>query len=48
MNLKLIPTPEFSKAVKKLSKNYKKISDDLEVLKEMLLKNPKSGIDLGN
>ncbi len=46
MNLKLIPTPEFVKQVKKLAKNYKKIAYDLEELKSSLLKHPTSGIKL--
>ena len=47
MTLNIVPTPEFVKAVKKLSKNYRKLADDLETLKKELLSNPKSGIDLG-
>jgi len=46
--LKIIPTPEFVKQVKKLAKSYKQIAKDLESLKQRLLKNPKSGIELGN
>ncbi|NWF67386.1 MAG: hypothetical protein HXX81_07980 [Campylobacterales bacterium] len=46
--LKIVPTPEFSKQVKKLAKSYKNIADDLEWLKAKLLQNPKSGIELGN
>ncbi len=47
MTLKIIPTPEFTKSVKRLSKNYKKIVYDLEELKDILSANPRSGIDLG-
>jgi mRNA-degrading endonuclease RelE of RelBE toxin-antitoxin system len=46
--LKIVPTPEFVKQVKKLAKSYKQISNDLESLKQQLLLNPKSGIELGN
>jgi len=46
--LKIVPTPEFVKQVKKLAKSYKQISNDLESLKQQLLLNPKSGIKLGN
>ncbi len=46
--LKIVPTPEFVKQVKKLAKSYQKIADDLEWLKSELLKNPKCGIELGN
>ncbi len=48
MILKIVPTPEFSKQAKKLSKNYKLITNDLKELKEELLKNPKTGTELGN
>jgi mRNA-degrading endonuclease RelE of RelBE toxin-antitoxin system len=46
--LKIVPTPEFVKQVKKLAKSYKQISNDLESLKQQLLLNPKSGIELGS
>ncbi len=48
MNLKLIPTPEFSRSVKKLYKKYRLISKDLKILEKELITNPKSGIELGN
>ena len=48
MNLKLIPTPEFSRSVKKLNKKYRLISKDLKILENELITNPKSGIELGN
>ncbi len=48
MNLKLIPTSEFSQSVKKLNKKYQLITKDLKTLEKELLKNPKSGIKLGN
>jgi len=48
MKLKIIPTPEFSKQTKKLAKTYKNIVDDLDFLKNELLKNPKGGTELGN
>ena len=51
MNLKLIPTPEFSRSVKKLNKKYPLIRKDLETLETLekeLSENPKSGIELGN
>jgi len=46
--LKIVPTPEFIKQVKKLAKSYKQISNDLESLKQHLLLNPKSGTELGS
>jgi len=48
MNLKIVPTPEFVKLVKKLAKSYRKIHLDLETLKEELLQNPKAGTELGH
>ena len=45
-NIKLLSN--FIKEVKKLSKKYKKIGDDLKELQNELLANPKSGIHLGN
>ncbi|MGM0609443.1 MAG: type II toxin-antitoxin system RelE family toxin [Candidatus Muiribacteriota bacterium] len=48
MNLKIIPTPEFKKQVKKLSKQYKNIADDLKRLQELLTDEPEAGISLGN
>lgn len=48
MNLKLIPTPEFSRSVKKLFKKYKLIAKDLKTLEKELIDNPKSRIGLGN
>ncbi|WP_297441012.1 type II toxin-antitoxin system RelE/ParE family toxin [Sulfurimonas sp.] len=46
--LKIVPTPEFVKQVKKLAKSYNKIATDLELLKEELLLNPRLGTELGN
>ncbi len=48
MNLKLIPTPEFSRSIKKLYKKYHLILKDLKILEKELISNPKSGIELGN
>ena len=48
MNLKLIPTPEFSRAVKKLYRKYRQIYKDLELLEKILFTNQKSGIELGS
>ena len=48
MNLKIIPTPEFNKQAKKLSKGYKNIADDLRKFKNELLENPRSGVELGH
>ncbi len=48
MNIKIIPTPEFSRSVKKLYRKYKQIHKDLEILENELLNNQKVGINLGN
>ena len=48
MNLKIVPTPEFAKQTKRLAKSYKKIYADIKNLKEVLLSDPRSGIDLGS
>jgi mRNA-degrading endonuclease RelE of RelBE toxin-antitoxin system len=45
---KLRTTPEFDKSYKKLRKRYTSIDNDIEDLKEILLKDPKSGDDLGH
>jgi hypothetical protein len=48
MNLKLIPTPSFIKSVKRLSKKYKKIADDLQVLQDELSSNSYKAVELGS
>lgn len=48
MNLKIIPTPEFNKQAKKLSKDYKNIANDLRKFKNELLENPRLGVELGH
>jgi len=48
MNLKIVSLESFSKDVKKLYKKYKKVTNDLKILEEQLVKDPKSGIELGN
>jgi mRNA-degrading endonuclease RelE of RelBE toxin-antitoxin system len=47
MNLKIVSLENFSRDVKKLFKKYKNISKDLKKLQDTLLKDPKSGIELG-
>ncbi len=48
MNLNIKTLSSFDKDVKRLYKSYKKLPSDLKALKEELLQNPKSGIELGN
>ena len=48
MNLTIKALDNFVKEVKKLSKKYKKIADDLKGLQNELLDNPQRGIHLGN
>ncbi|KIM04238.1 MAG: hypothetical protein KN64_08590 [Sulfurovum sp. AS07-7] len=47
MSLMIKSLENFASEIKKLSKRYKKISDDLKCLKKELEVNPKSGISLG-
>jgi mRNA-degrading endonuclease RelE of RelBE toxin-antitoxin system len=46
MNLKLITLDSFAKDVKRLHKKYKNIATDLKWLKQTLLDDPKSGVEL--
>jgi len=47
MNLKIQTLSHFKKEVKQLFKKYKTLPQDLKSLQIELLKNPKSGINLG-
>jgi len=46
MNLNIKTLSCFDKNVKKLFKKYKQLPFDLKILKQELLENPKSGIEL--
>ena len=48
MNLKIIPTPNFSKSVKRLAKKYKSIATDLEILQNELTSKTYQAIELEN
>jgi mRNA-degrading endonuclease RelE of RelBE toxin-antitoxin system len=48
MCFRIVPTPEFGKQVKKLSKKYPKMQQDLTTLQDMLSENPTIGTPLGN
>ena len=48
MNLNIKTLSYFDKDVKRLFKKYKQLPADLKVLKQELLENPKSGIELGH
>ena len=48
MKNEIIPTNNFLKDYKKLKKKYKRLPDELKVLKKTLLNEPKIGIYLGN
>jgi mRNA-degrading endonuclease RelE of RelBE toxin-antitoxin system len=48
MNLKIVSLESFKREIKKLFKKYKKLPQDLKTLQKELLKNPKSGVELGN
>lgn len=46
--LKIIPTPNFSKSVKRLAKKYKSIATDLEILQNELTSKTYQAIELEN
>lgn len=46
MNCEIIPTPDFEKALKRLSKKYKSLKDDLKDFYDSLLENPFQGTEL--
>ena len=48
MNLTIKPLESFTKSIKKLTKKYKNIAQDLKVLQDELRNNPEAGIKLGN
>ncbi len=48
MNLNIISLDSFNKDVKRLFKKYKQITNDLKILKDILVKNPKQGVELGH
>lgn len=48
MNLEIIETFSFLKSLKKLTKKYKKLADDLEVLHFELQNGAKTAINLGD
>jgi len=48
MNYAIIPTEDFDKKVKSLSKKYHSLADDLVKFQKELLANPTMGDDLGN
>ena len=47
MNYKIIAHKHFLKEVKRLSKKYRSLKQDLQLLQEELNRNPLSGTDLG-
>jgi mRNA-degrading endonuclease RelE of RelBE toxin-antitoxin system len=48
MPFKIEATPEFLNEAKKLARKYPSLKNDLSILSEQLLSNPKSGTPLGN
>ncbi|MCK5536388.1 MAG: addiction module toxin RelE [Bacteroidales bacterium] len=48
MNLNIISLDSFNKDIKRLFKKYKQIINDLKILKDILVKNPKQGVELGH
>ncbi len=47
MKVTLIPSVEFLRQLKRLSKKYKSLGEDYKALKKSLLENPVQGDDLG-
>lgn len=47
MNYKIIPQKHFLKEVKRLSKKYRSLKQDLQALQDELEQNPFAGSDLG-
>jgi len=45
---KLVPSKKFIKQIKKYSKKFNSLSDDLKELYKLLSDNPKSGVSKGN
>lgn len=48
MSFKILPTPAFVRELKKLTKKYFSLKDDLKALIVELAKNPQYGTPLGN
>jgi hypothetical protein len=48
MNYTIVTTDDFESSFKRLSKKYRSLDDDYEILVEDLLKNPTMGDDLGD
>jgi hypothetical protein len=48
MNYSIIPTPFFERNFERLSKKYRSLNNDYEILVNELEKNPLMGDDLGN
>lgn len=48
MNYNIETLPAFDKKLKRLSKKYKSLKDDLQVFVEELKQNPELGVNLGN
>ena len=48
MSLKIVPTPQFKKSVKKLYKKYKLLTKDLKELEKELNKNSHSGVGIAH
>lgn len=46
-DLQILTTPSFDKSIRRLSKKYASLTNDLGELKKMLLDKPYSGIPLG-
>ena len=48
MSYEIVTIPLFDKQAKRLAKKYPSLKNDLKVLVDILIKNPQTGISLGN
>lgn len=48
MSFRILPTPAFARELKKLTKKYVSLKEDLKALIIELSRNPQNGISLGN
>ena len=47
MNFRIIPTPNFERSAKRLSKKYHSLKNELTELSRLILANPNSGTPIG-
>ena len=47
MNFRIIPTPNFERSAKRLSKKYRSLKNELAELNRLILSNPHAGTPIG-